>query len=200
MPALSRNPRGERAATIMIEVEVKYRLGIDADEFATRLVDLGARRGERVEQSDEYFAHPCRSFAESGEAFRIRRSGDAQALTYKGPLLDDSTKSRREIEVSFGERNEDAGRMRALLTALGFQPVRLVHKMRTKFDLDWQGLPIEVAVDDVTGLGAFAELETQAEEGDWHAARDQLMRLAATLELSSPERRSYLELLMTEDA
>jgi adenylate cyclase class 2 len=177
----------------MIEVEAKFRIA-DVSALAARLEQLGATRCETVAQCDEYFAHPCRSFLETGEAFRVRTVGSENCLTYKGPLLDRSTKTRNEIEVAVAAGSEGLQQIRELLLALGFRSVRRIEKTRTTFELAW-GEHFEVALDQVTGLGSFAEIETQSDSTRWEEARDRLLELAAMLELGSSERRSYLELL-----
>ena len=83
-----------------------------------------------------------------------------------------------------------------LLVALGFVPVAQVRKRRRTFHLDWQGHPVEVALDEVAGLGHFVELELSASEATLDGVRAALASLAARLELADSERRSYLELLL----
>ena len=58
------------------------------------------------------------------------------------------------------------------------------------------GTEVEVAIDRVTGLGDFVELEIRAEQGEVPLAQACLQSLAQELGCSSPERRSYLELLL----
>ena len=84
------------------EVELKFPLANSSDVTSVRerIVALGAKPIDAVRQRDVYFAHPARDFAQTDEAFRLRCVGEQNALTYKGPLLDAVTKSRREIEVS----------------------------------------------------------------------------------------------------
>lgn len=184
----------------MIEVEAKFPFVGDFTEITERLQQIGARRGDVEQQSDEYLAHPSREFAETGEAFRIRTVGSRNALTYKGPLLDRSTKSRDEIELDFAAGNDERNRMRQLLLALGFRPVRRVEKRREVWNLTWDGLAVEVALDEVAGLGRFVELEATAGEQNWQPARDRLLQLAAELKLEESERRSYLELLLERES
>lgn len=179
----------------MIEVEAKYRID-DVDDVRRRLGVLGATGGEDVHQADEYFAHPQRDFAESNESFRLRSIGDENRLTYKGPLLDTSTKSRREIEVPVAAGPAMRESMRQLLTALGFRGVRVVEKRRQTYQLRSDDLEFEICLDHVKGLGDFIELETAADEDAWQSARDALLCLAAELNLTGSERRSYLELLL----
>jgi adenylate cyclase class 2 len=54
-------------------------------------------------------------------------------------------------------------------------------------------------LDDVERLGTFVELEIIADEEHIERAKKQLERLAQELELSKPERRSYLELLLERE-
>ena len=48
------------------------------------VASAGGEFGEGVVQRDEYFSHPCRDFAATDEAFRVRRAGDDWFVTYKG--------------------------------------------------------------------------------------------------------------------
>ncbi len=56
---------------MQFEVEQKHRVD-DGWDLAIRLASLGGKLGEPIHQSDQYFAHPCRDFAKSDEALRIR--------------------------------------------------------------------------------------------------------------------------------
>lgn len=186
----------------MYEVEVKFSVA-DPAALRRRLADLPARAGVPREQADRYYAHPCRDFAVTDEALRIRRDGERVAVTWKGPRIDTTTKTRREIELPLATAGEDAattlGRWDELLAALGFRQVREVRKRRTPFHLDWHAAVVEVALDEVEGLGTFVELEQQADAAGLAAARDRLADLARHLDCGAPERRSYLELLLAGD-
>jgi adenylate cyclase class 2 len=182
------------------EVELKFPV-VDAADLERRLVGLAARFREPVEQVDRYFAHPCRDFARTDEALRLRRVGDHVAVTWKGPRIDTATKTRRELELAV-ERITVAGapatidRWTDLLEALGFRRVREVAKRRRAARVPWQGAEVEAALDDVAGLGSFLELEIMAGQGEVPQARACLESLAAALGCAQSERRSYLELLL----
>jgi predicted adenylyl cyclase CyaB len=62
--------------------------------------------------------------------------------------------------------------------------------------LDWQSAAVEVAIDEVEGLGTFVELEQQVAAAGVEAARGRLLALAESLACGPSERRSYLELLL----
>jgi len=181
------------------EVETKYRVD-DVARVEGLLNQLGAVAGEIHRQVDQYFAHPSRDFATTDEALRIRETDNATyRVTYKGPKLDATTKTRRELELPIGEQEAAAG-FRELLVALGFEPNRIVAKTRRVYHLDWRTHRVEIAVDAVDNLGTFVELEISAVEAQLDNARDALLTLAEQLSLTESERRSYLELLIDAEA
>jgi adenylate cyclase, class 2 len=183
---------------VTYEVELKFPIA-DASDVTLQLIARGVTPGRVVHQYDVYFRHPSRDFQQTHEAFRIRRYDDDVFITYKGPVLDKATKTRREIEIAVGRRPDDFDRMRELLEMLGFEPVRPVEKTRALFHLAWEGRELELAVDSIDDLGTYLEIEALAEENDRDAARDAILRLAERLGLKNPERRSYLALMLEWD-
>ena len=190
----------------MYEVELKFPV-VDLRLIEPRLVVLQAHFHEPVDQTDRYFSHPCRDFARTDEALRLRRDGDEVVITWKGPRIDAGTKTRREIELPLTVRLPDRGgqsdppdvtidRWTELLESLGFRPVATVAKRRRPARVHWQGRHVDVALDHVAGLGDYLELELQATEMDLPRARACLESLACELGCGTSERRSYLELLI----
>jgi adenylate cyclase class 2 len=180
------------------EVELKFPLA-DKDRLLQALKELNAKPGAEVFQCDRYFAHPARDFAQTNEAFRIRQSGEHTRLTYKGPLLDAATKTRREVELSLADGKKTAEDMAEMLNLLGFKEVRAVKKVRTPYRLSWQGREMEVTVDNVEGLGWYLEIETLAEEADRPSAQEAILSLAKHWNLQNSERRSYLTLILDKE-
>jgi adenylate cyclase class 2 len=183
------------------EVELKFPL-TDAASVAAlrqRIAELKGHPSQPLDQRDLYFAHPSRDFAQTDEAFRLRCVGDDNFLTYKGPLVDQVAKTRREIEVSTAAGPAAREQLREMLTSLGFREVRDVVKRREPFHLRWRERDLEVVIDNVRDLGWFAELEIIAEESDRDAVRDYLLALSQELQLGKPDRRSYLRLLLEKD-
>lgn len=182
------------------EVEMKFPVA-DPPGLERRLLALGGRFDEPVDQVDRYFAHPARDFATTDEALRLRRVGDAVAITWKGPRVDAATKTRREIELPLAEPRRTGRPLieqwTGLLEALGFRQVMEVAKRRRPVQVAWHGADVDVAIDVVVGLGDFVELEIQAGEGELPHARGLLESLARELGCTAQERRSYLELLLT---
>ena len=81
-------------------------------------------RGAELVQRDRYFNHPSRDFAQTDEALRIRTQGRETRITYKGPIVDSQTKTRREIEIPVGAHDGDDEKLAQVLVLLGFREVR----------------------------------------------------------------------------
>jgi adenylate cyclase class 2 len=167
----------------MIEVEVKAR----ADEKTLqKILDLGAVFQGEENHRDIYFSSPLRDFKESDEALRIRIKEEGARLTYKGPKLDEATKSRREYTVKI----DSPERMEEVLEALGFSPAVEVRKRRTKYTLG----DVTFALDEVEGLGSFLEIEVSGGD-NWESQREKVLSILVQLGLGESIRKSYLELL-----
>jgi adenylate cyclase class 2 len=178
------------------EVELKYRAGHHAD-LAARLEALGGVRGKDAFQEDVYLNHPARDFAQTGEALRLRRIGDENRITYKGPRWSGPTKTRQEIEIAFARGATAFAEMLGLIEILGFRNTASVRKTRSSFRLTFQGRPVEVALDVAEGLGEFAEVEAiAASKDDLPAAQKAVLDLAGTLGLTELEPRSYLRMVL----
>lgn len=182
-----------------VEIEQKYR-ALHGPELVDKLKRLNAEFEEPIEQADQYFSHPARDFAKTDEALRLRRSGEENRVTYKGPKHDAASKTRNELELPLPAGKNTAKDFTELFTALGFSPVREVRKQRRVAKLKWKNHDVEVALDEVDGLGQFVELEFRAQADNRAGAIQQLAPLAAELGLKTVERRSYLELLLAKDA
>jgi adenylate cyclase class 2 len=187
----------------MYEVEIKVRA--DHDSVRGALENREAAVLNTVTQADTYYDAPMREFAETDEALRVRReradsedgrsrSRDAETakLTYKGPLVDESSKTREEHETAV----EDAAAIEATLDALGFEPVATVEKRRERFAIDGY----TVSLDVVTDLGEFVEIEKVVEEAEIDEAREGAVAVLESLDLDPEEgiRTSYLGLLLAD--
>lgn len=181
------------------EVELKFAVPNPAS-ILKRLAELGAQPHPPLDQVDRYFNHPSRDFSQTDEALRIRSVGEENCVTYKGPVVDAATKMRLEIEPALGNGTETAELFAELLTRLGFREARSVRKRRVPYSISQDDRKFEISVDEVAGLGTFVEIETLALESDRVTARDAVLNVARQFELENPERRSYLRLLIDQDA
>ncbi len=164
-----------------MEVEIKAKID-DANEFIKMIEGMGARFIKEKLEVDWYFNHPCRDFAETDEALRIRSDN---TLTYKGPKVDKLTKSREEHYISFNS----AGDMKKILLDLGFKEVAKVEKRRKYYTFE----DLTVCVDSVKDLGSYVEIECI---GEYQPCKEKVIALANKLNIKNFERKSYLELVL----
>jgi len=183
----------------MLEVEQKYR---NADRAATvaTLLDWGATLAQDRTDVDLYFQAPDRDLKETGEAFRLRRIGTKNYLTYKGPKRDAETKTRPEIEVALADGEETAVDAERMLLALGYTPVTTVRKKRRVYTFSRDGFDVEACFDTLEGVGDFVELEIIADESQYEAAKAVVLTTAEELGLTDKETRSYLGLVIASQA
>ncbi|TDA28400.1 MAG: class IV adenylate cyclase [Archaeoglobi archaeon] len=163
-----------------MEVEAKFRL----KEGVFEKVEKFARFLEEKEELDLYFNHPCRDFAKTDEALRLRVEKKIK-MTYKGPKIDKDTKSREEVNLvvdSFENALE-------LLEKLGFRKFGTVRKRRRIYEMNGA----LICVDFVEGLGNFLEIEVKELD-----EKEKIFEIAAFLGYSREEsiRLSYLEMLL----
>ncbi|MUW13546.1 class IV adenylate cyclase [Halorubrum sp. CBA1125] len=201
----------------MYEVEIK--VPADLDAVRDRLREAGAERVDARRQRDVYYDAPHRDFAATDEALRVRREtslaaeGDEKRqgnretdrepaetdaetakITYKGPLLDDDSKTRAEHETAV----DDGEAIAEIVAGLGFEPAATVEKRREFWSYDG----FTVTLDAVTDVGEFVEIERAV--GDAAAietVRDEALDALDRLGLDGDDqvRTSYLELLLTEE-
>ncbi|MFC6961573.1 class IV adenylate cyclase [Halocatena marina] len=189
----------------MYELEVKVKT--DHDAVRSKLAELDATQLSTVDQVDTYYDAPHRTFAETDEALRIRAETESNEsssapdpvtqLTYKGPLVDDASKTRTESETEVESRET----MEEILDHLGFSPAAVVEKSRERYALDGY----TVTLDTVSNLGEFVEVETEVEadhtNADFDTAREGAFSILRALGLDPDEqiRTSYLDLLINDN-
>jgi adenylate cyclase class 2 len=179
----------------MLEIEMKFPVPCFTD-VEERLRKLGVREVSVIQEADHYYNAPDRDFARTDEALRLRRIGTANFVTYKGPKRDPQTKTRTEVEVPLAGGDATATGFMTILEHLKYRPSGVVRKQRRIGQLERNGFPLEICLDEVEGLGCFVELEIVAPEEQLEEGRAVLLNLAAELGLKNQERRSYLELTL----
>lgn len=183
---------------MQLEIEQKFPVS-DMPQLRQSLEALGAIFEPPAEQVDLYFRHPTRDFATTDEALRLRRVGDDNCITYKGPKIDKETKTRREIELVLQPGKDAFSSWSELLQILGFAKVREVAKSRIHGSLTWEEGEIVLALDQVAGLGTYLEIEILADDKMLDSAKKRLISLATKLGLEHPELHGYLDLLLSKE-
>ena len=178
---VSPKPSAERT----LEVELKFKVE-DPEIFRARVLELTARELGMESQEDLYLAHPSRDFAQTGEAFRIRRIESLNRITYKGPRQPGPTKTREEIEIGFDSGPEAFQGLQKVLFSLGFRPVATVRKQRISFEVQKLGRTISEIETIVEGASELA--------GSQAAIQNLAIQLG--LDPQAAEPRSYLRMLL----
>ena len=170
----------------------------DFAEVVATLERWRAAEVPAINEADHYFNAPDRDFATTDEAFRLRRVGELNRITYKGPKQPGVVKTRSEIEIALEPGRAAAEQFIQLVQHLGYRPTAVVRKRRTCHDLTRDGFALQVCCDEVESLGAFVEVEIVASPADKPRAEATLQAVAADLGLTNSERRSYLEMLLSQ--
>jgi adenylate cyclase class 2 len=179
----------------MLEIEMKFAVA-DFGAIVQRVQQWGARAGAPLDEADHYFNAPDRDFAKTDEAFRLRRIGDTNRITYKGPKQGGPAKTRTEIELAIDSGAAAAEAFCRLVVHLGYRPVAVVRKRRIPYHFDRDGFALELCCDDVEQVGRFVELEIVAPPEQRTAAEKVLLALTGELGLKEAEKRAYLQMLL----
>lgn len=178
------------------EVEQKFHVD-DVALLEGRLRELGAVEEKSQQHSDTYYNHPSRDFAETHEAFRVRRVNGVPMITYKGAKLRGTIKARRELEWRLDPGDPDGTKMEDLLQLLSFRRVAVVEKQRRLFSMPAGSSDFGVMIDEVVSLGLFAEIELIARDyQEIEVARGRISNLGDQLGLHRAESRSYLSMIL----
>lgn len=183
----------------MLEIEQKYACA-DLSAVEARLRALGAAGPDAHDEADHYFNAPDRDFARTGEAFRLRRVGPKNFFTFKGPRQKAAVKVRRELEIALPDGDHAAAEHMELLQLLGYRPVGVVRKRRRSYRLAGETVPVTVCLDEVAGLGTFAEVEAIATPEQAATVAQALTGLARELGLTRVEPRAYLTMMLEAGA
>jgi adenylate cyclase class 2 len=179
----------------VLEVEVRYRT-TDRPGLIARLLSWGATLAQDRTDVDLYFNPPDRNLKSTDESFRLRRIGETNCFTYKGPKRDTETKTREEIEIPLGDGAQTAADAERMLIALGYKPVVTVRKTRQVYRFARGDFQMEACFDNVELVGEFLELEILAPEEQYEPAKAVLLQTAAELGLTLKETRSYLGMVL----
>jgi adenylate cyclase class 2 len=135
-------------------LETEIKLAVPDAAAARRLLRASGFRvvRRRAFESNAVFDTPERRFGRGGALLRVRESGRAAKLTYKGPPKPSKHKSREEREVEAG----DAPTLRLILERLGFVRVFRYEKYRAEYRREEIG---GIVTLDETPIGVYLELE-----------------------------------------
>jgi adenylate cyclase class 2 len=142
-----------------IEIEVQLRVS-KTDKLVAFLEKEAEFTGESY-QKDEYLVPPHRDFVATKpvkEWLRVRESDKKSSVNYKNWHYDESGRSTHcdEYETPI----EDVDQMRKIFAAIDIKPLITVEKKRKTYRYK----DYEVALDEITDLGNFVEVEYKGED------------------------------------
>jgi adenylate cyclase class 2 len=141
----------------MAEIEIKI-LGIDPNQVATKLMELGATEIFSGLVKCRHFDFPDGSIRKSHALYRLRRWEGEKGfdgkfeVCYKGPKeIVEGAKVRDEVETTV----EDADKFEEMMMKLGYEVTMNNDKRRRSFNLG----EIHVDIDEYPEVPAYMEIE-----------------------------------------
>jgi adenylate cyclase class 2 len=141
------------------ENESKHRV-VDEAALVAALAALGFALTSHGLHRDEYYDGPESTLTRGDIVCRLRITPSAVVAAFKGPRSFHADRSYRRIEVEVPVATADEAR--AALKRQGLHRIWLLEKRRRVYR--HPARPIEIALDELPGLGLFVELEGPAAE------------------------------------
>lgn len=179
--------------------EIEIRVQLDTAHGDSLRALLNSTPGAREEiQDDTYYDTQGRDWTSADPVkkwLRLRRLSEAAQLNLKAFTFSAEGVTTGNTEIEFEVAS--ASQAEALLLGLGYSPVIRVSKKRISATVE----DVHVALDEVTDLGLFAELEAIRPHGDYAQTISYLWSFAQVLDLGDcalNERGYPYELLKIE--
>jgi len=137
-----------------IEVELKFPL-LNPEQLIQKLNKIAKSKQQKIFQKDTYYIPAHRNFLAKEkviEWLRIRETNDKITLNYKNWYPDGLHCKEFETKI------EDITALKNIFESLDFKEIVVVEKIRST----WILKEVEIAIDEVKGLGFFVELESKS--------------------------------------
>lgn len=156
-----------------IEVELKFPLE-NYEELKKQLNSIAKPEKQNDYQKDTYYIPPHRNFIREkpiSEWLRIRETKNKHSINYKNWHYKDGqeTNSCDEFETNI----EDIDSLKKIFENLDIKEIIVVEKTRNT----WVFKDVEIAIDKVTELGNFIELEAKGNFADIEDAKKHLYKI-----------------------
>lgn len=140
----------------MNNIEIEIQVNIENSKPLVDFLEKSAQFKKENRQMDEYFSPAHRDFTSVRpvrEWLRLRDSNGKYSINYKNFHYDENGKSLYcdEYESQIGDLNS----LKKILEALNFKSLVAVDKIRKI----WEYKDYEIALDSISGLGDFVEIE-----------------------------------------
>lgn len=182
---------------IEVEIKVKLENHVEIKEKVSKLGNLV----KSIKQIDDYYIPTQRDFflhkPHPVEFLRIRTNPDKTVFEYTKTI-----NMRESGDYDYAEEYEteisNADELRKILNFLDFKKVITVEKQREY----WICKDIEVALDEVKGLGHFIEAEAKGDFKDEKEAKEACIKFLENLGIENVEevqiKKGYPQLFMKE--
>lgn len=172
-----------------VEVELKFPL-LNPKELIQRLNEIAKPKQQNIFQRDTYYIPAHRNFLAKkkvNEWLRIRETKNKITLTYKNYYPDGIHCKEFETKI------EDITALKNIFESLDFKEIVVVEKIRST----WIFKEVEIAIDEVKGLGFFVELESKSNL-DFEDAKKLLYKILKELkaETGAQDFRGYPYMLL----
>ena len=163
------------------EIEVKARVA-DLTELTRKLEALGISLSEPIIQNDETFTDEnygdYDKFQPGKNVLRIRENNGKFIFTLKQPQSNELDCLEREIEIT------DPKEFREALLLMGYKPAVEIHKVRRKAKYK----DYEICLDEVKGLGSFAEVEKITDDENADEVQNELFEFLESFGVKREDR------------
>ncbi|MEI7578741.1 MAG: class IV adenylate cyclase [bacterium] len=156
-----------------IEIELKFPL-LNPEKLAINLDQIAKIKAMSLYQKDTYFIPKHRNFLAEKFPFewlRIRETSEKAEITYKHFYPE------RTLQHDYCEEDEtiisNPNAVKRIFQKLDFQEILIVEKHRAT----WLYQDVEIAIDHVSNLGTYLELEAKREFSSVAVARDYLKKM-----------------------
>lgn len=177
-----------------IEIEIKFPLR-NAAALVSNLNTIAALKKKDLFQKDTYFVPPHRDFMavqRPYEWLRLRETDQGSHFNYKHfyPENVEKTDYCDEFQTSI----ESADAVRKILASLDFKELVVVEKSRST----WHFKDVEIAIDEVKGLGPYLEIEAKKAFETPPEAKQFLYKILKEIdaEVGDEDFRGYPKILM----
>jgi len=197
--AIEQKPE-EKESVVNKEVEVKAKIDKQTFEKVCSWLKTNATCKGSCKQIDYYLNNPKfpffftspKGYKEAYDYLRVRCEGEKQQLCFKRLHEDPKTKKplycdEWEVEVS------DHAKTLEIMQQLGYTEKTLLEKTRKTYRYN----EFEIALDKVTGLGAFVEVELKEPVADSKAGLQKIFSFLNEMGVTSfqLQKRGYLSML-----
>jgi adenylate cyclase, class 2 len=184
----------------MREIEIKIKLSTEENTKLQTWIDANMEATGQSEQLEYYLNNPNQTFMfkhklgylDAADYMRVRFEKEGGSVCLKRFKIDPETSASENLaEMEY--KVDDPQAALELFSALGYTEQTKVLKRRRKY----KNSEVEIVIDDVEGLGQFAEIELLDQVEDFNTGREKLKQVLKSIgyDTVSECARGYVSML-----